>query len=83
MILDSLTFLISRLHVFFPSNEIAGHSLRAGGATALALVGTPVERIQMISRWSSQAFFIYLRQNPILLQSSISGQSAFEHRTPS
>ena len=72
------SWFITKLCVLFPSDNVAGHSLRAGGATALALAGTPLDRIQMIGRWSSQAFLIYLRQNPVLLQSSISGRPAFD-----
>ncbi len=78
------SWFISRFHAILPSSDVAGHSLRAGGATALALAGTPLERIQIIGRWSSQAFLIYLRRNPILMQSSISGHSAFDRpRAPS
>jgi len=71
------SWFITRLHTFFPSDNVTGHSLCASSATTLALAGTPLDCIQMISRWSSQAFLIYLCQNPILLQSSISGWSAF------
>src|SRR5258707_11747656 len=73
------SWFIAKLCALFPSDDVAGHSLCSGGATALALAGTPLERIQMIGRWSSQAFLIYLVQNPILLQGSLSGHSAFKH----
>ncbi len=65
------SWFITKLRTIFPADNVAGHSLRAGGATALALAGTPLDRIQLIGRWSSEAFLIYLRQNPILLQSSV------------
>ena len=42
------SWFINRLRSFFPGNDIAGHSLRSGGATALALAGTPLHQIQAI-----------------------------------
>lgn len=48
-------------------HDIAGHSLRSGGATDLALRGVPDELIQKIGRWASEAFQIYIRKNPALL----------------
>ena len=78
------SWFINRLKALFPDDNVAGHSLRSGGATALALAGVPLARIQIIGRWSSEAFLIYIRQNPILLQSSITGHSAFDAaNTPS
>src|SRR5260221_3119376 len=73
------SWFIVKLRTLFPSDDVAGHSLHSGGATALALAGTPLECIQMMRCWSSQAFLIYLCQNPILLQGSLSGHSAFKH----
>ncbi|SRR5258708_6206861 len=55
------SWFINRIRIVFPFNEIAAHSLGAGGATALALAGTPLQQIQNIGRWSSDAFLIYLR----------------------
>jgi hypothetical protein len=55
-----------RLRMFFPS-EIAGQSLRAGGATMLADLGVSPNIIQAAGRWSSEAFRIYIRKNPFLL----------------
>src|SRR5260221_10574781 len=72
------SWFIAKLRALFPSDDVAGHSLCSGGATALAFAGTPMERIQMSGLWSSQAFLTYLRQKPILLQGSLSGHSAFE-----
>src|SRR5258708_32644480 len=72
------SWFIMKLRTLFPSDDVAGHSLRSGSATTLALAGTPLEHIQMIGCWSSQAFLIFLHQNPILLQGSLSGHSAFE-----
>jgi hypothetical protein len=48
-------------------SDVAGHSLRAGGATALAQAGVPPHIIQAIGRWASGTFQIYIRQHPVLL----------------
>jgi hypothetical protein len=72
------SWFISRLHAVIPDPSVAGHSLRSGSATALALAGTPLDRIRSIGRWSSDAFLMYLRQNPILIQGTLAGRSAFD-----
>jgi hypothetical protein len=61
------SFFIRRLRSLFPAN-IAGQSLRAGGATMLAERGVAPYLIQAAGRWSSEAFRIYVRKNPFLLQ---------------
>ncbi|KAH8919584.1 hypothetical protein BT69DRAFT_1206803, partial [Atractiella rhizophila] len=60
------SWFIRQLRRFF-SSDIAGHSLRSGGATHLAANGVPESIIQKIGRWSSEAFQIYIRQHPILI----------------
>jgi hypothetical protein len=60
-------FFISRLRRFF-DRDVAGQSMRAGGATSLAENGVPPSLIQLIGRWSSDAFFIYIRKSPVLIQ---------------
>ena len=60
------TFFMRHLRLFF-NKEIAGQSMRAGGATFLAEKGTPLSLIQAHGRWSSDAFLIYIRKNPALL----------------
>ncbi|KDN33940.1 hypothetical protein RSAG8_12965, partial [Rhizoctonia solani AG-8 WAC10335] len=55
-----------RLATIFPS-DISGHSLRSGGATALAIHGVPDNLIQKIGRWSSDAWQIYVRVHPVVL----------------
>jgi len=60
------SFFIRRLRHFFDA-DISGHSLRAGGATWLALTNTPPSIIQAAGRWSSDSFQIYIRKNPILV----------------
>ena len=68
-------FFISRLHRFF-ENDIAGQSMRAGGATSLAEHGVPPSLIQLIGRWSSDAFFIYIRKSPVLIQALLYSNEA-------
>ncbi|THH06050.1 hypothetical protein EW146_g9736 [Bondarzewia mesenterica] len=48
-------WFIRRLKAHFPE-DVAGHSLRSGGATALAEDGVAPEYIQRAGRWSSDAF---------------------------
>jgi hypothetical protein len=60
-------FFISRLHQFF-TKDIGGQSMRAGGATSLAENGVPPSLIQFMGRWTSDAFFIYIRKSPVLIQ---------------
>jgi hypothetical protein len=57
--------------------SIAGHSLRSGGATALALANVPAERIQLAGRWASDTFQIYIPKHPILLNAIIASRAAF------
>jgi hypothetical protein len=60
-------FFISRLRQYF-EKDVAGQSMRAGGATSLAEHGVPPSLIQFMGRWSSDAFFIYIRKSPVLIQ---------------
>ena len=60
-------FFMSRMHHYF-DKDVGGHSMRAGGATSLAENGVPTSLIQMISCWSSDAFLIYIRKSPVLIQ---------------
>jgi hypothetical protein len=71
------SWFISRLHKFFP-NSVAGQSMRAGGATRLAELGAQPHVIQATGRWASNTFQIYIRKNPVLLQSMIYGRPAFD-----
>ncbi|KDN34124.1 hypothetical protein RSAG8_12785, partial [Rhizoctonia solani AG-8 WAC10335] len=47
--------------------DLTGHSLRSGGATALALSGVPDAYIQKLGRWSSDAWQGYVRTHPTVL----------------
>jgi hypothetical protein len=68
-------WFMKRLCQFFPSS-IAGHSMRAGGATALAQAGAAPELIKAAGRWSSDAFERYVRKNPVLMHALILGRSS-------
>jgi hypothetical protein len=68
-------WFISRMRHFFPSS-IAGQSMRAGGATALAEAGTPPHLIQVAGRWTSETFNRYIRKNPFLFEALLVRQSS-------
>ena len=74
------SFFISRLRLFF-SSDVAGQSMRAGGATALAEHGFSPYVIQASGRWASEAFLVYIRKNPTLLQGFIHTASVPENPT--
>jgi hypothetical protein len=69
------SWFISRLRKFFPDSQIAGQSMRAGGATCLASTGASPAIIQAAGRWASNTFQIYIRKNPILLQALLHSDS--------
>ena len=75
------SWFISKSKRLFPEEDVSGHSLHSGGTTTLALAGVPLNCIQLIGCWSSEAFLFYICQNPVLLQCLI---TAFETvNTPS
>ena len=53
--------------------EFSGHSMRAGGATTLALSGTPPYVIQAIGRWASEEWQKYVRKHAYLQQALLHG----------
>ena len=61
------SFFMCHLHLFF-DKSVGRQSMRAGGATSLAEHGIPPSIIQPLSCWSSQAFLIYIRKSPTLIQ---------------
>ena len=61
------SFFLSYFHVFFPKS-FGGASMRAGGATYLAKLGTPSQIICAIGRWSSNAWEVYIHMHPTLLR---------------
>ena len=72
------SFFIKCLQRFFNS-DTAGQLLRAGGVTSLAENRVPPLIIQAIGRWASDAFKIYIRKNPVLIQALLFGQTARSH----
>lgn len=66
------SWFVSRLSSVLTGN-ISGHSMRAGGATHFAAIGWPDDRIQALGRWSSEAYRIYIRKNPVVLQALLHG----------
>jgi hypothetical protein len=64
-------WFLRRLRRHFPV-DIAGQSMRCGGATALAQDGVSLDHIQAIGRWASSTFHIYIRQHPVLLAAQLS-----------
>ena len=65
---------------FFPS-AIAGQSMRAGGATALAEAGTAPHLIQTAGRWTSDTFNHYMHKNPFLFEALLIGRSSLHSHT--
>ena len=63
---------------FFPS-RISGHSMRAGGATALAEAGTAPSLIQAMGRWSSDTWQSYIRKHPVLLHGLLFDRTSVLH----
>ena len=60
------SWFLTRLQSYFP-NDIAGHSIRAGGATDLASRGFPPDLIMQIGRWLSNDWRKYVRSHPVLM----------------
>lgn len=63
--LPSRRWFISNLHRLV-NNDYGGHSARAGGATFYASLGLSEDIIQALGRWSSEAWKIYIRENPTI-----------------
>lgn len=59
------SWFLRRFRPLFPFQK-SGHSLRSGGATYLANRGVEMSLIKEAGRWSSNAFKIYVRSNPVL-----------------
>jgi hypothetical protein len=73
--LPTRSWFIARLRLFFP-NSIAGQSMRAGGATALAEAGVAPNLIQTAGRWTTDTFARYVRKNPFLFEALLVGRSS-------
>jgi Phage integrase family len=53
---------------------VSSHSLRAGGAMALHLNGVPTRTIQIMGRWSSNTFLIYIHEQIAAFSENLSQQ---------
>jgi hypothetical protein len=69
------SWFIARLRRYF-GTTIAGQSMRAGGATAMAEAGAAPELIKGAGRWGSTAFERYIRKNPVVLHALILSRSS-------
>jgi len=69
------SWFISHLHHYF-GTDIAGQSMRSGGATAMAEAGAVPELIKGAGRWSSTAFERYIRKNLVMLHALILSRSS-------
>jgi hypothetical protein len=69
------SFFINCLRRHF-TNDIAGHSMRAGGTTSLAENGTPPSIIQAMGHWAGDSFQLYIRKNPVLVQALLFARTA-------
>lgn len=47
----------------FNPSMYSGHSLRAGGATDLFIIGVPYPKIKLYGRWKSDAALVYYRED--------------------
>ncbi|EPQ55313.1 hypothetical protein GLOTRDRAFT_106024 [Gloeophyllum trabeum ATCC 11539] len=67
-------WFMRRLRRFRP--KLTGHSMRCGGTTFLAMTGVTPENIRRMGRWSSNAWEIYVRKHPVILQAFVFGGQA-------
>jgi hypothetical protein len=74
-------WFMRRMRALFPTS-IAGHSMRAGGATSLAAASVPPASIQRIGRWRSSTWERYVRKNPVLLQAMVFHGQVSVHDVP-
>jgi hypothetical protein len=70
------SWFTARFQRIFENRGFTGHSMRAGGATALALAGAAPQVIQAAGRWSSDEFQKYIRIHPFILQAIIHASSS-------
>jgi hypothetical protein len=76
-VVPTRNWFMKRLRTFFPK-DIAGQSIRSGGATSLAEAGADLTTIQAVGRWKSDAFRIYIRKNPVVLHAILVGRPAHQ-----
>jgi len=70
--LATKAWFINNLKSLLPGANVAGHSFRAGGTTELVLRGVQLPLIQRIGRWSSDAFYKYIRTHPATVAAILS-----------
>ena len=58
-----------------PAQQYAGHSFRIGAATTAAMMGLQDSAIQILGRWKSDCYQLYIRSNPRHLASLSSSLS--------
>jgi len=58
--------------------SLKGHGIRIGVTLEYLLQGIPFDVVKSISRWSSEAFLIYLRQHAIIITRYIQGTPIME-----
>jgi len=73
--IPTYSWFVSRLRSVLGS-DVAGHSLRSGGATALALEGVTDDHIQAAGRWALDSFRVYIQRHLALLNALIHGWAA-------
>ena len=54
-------------HQYFSDTDLAGQSMWAGSATALAEARAVPDLIMGLGRWNSLAWMNYVQKNPVLL----------------
>jgi len=54
-----------------PAKDYAGHSFRIGAATRTATAGLEDSTIQILGRWKSSSYQLYIRTSPQYIASSI------------
>ena len=66
---DDVTILMkgAAVECNIPSKQVATHSIRISGATALLLANIPPETVQIIGRWTSNTFIGYQRYKAELM----------------
>lgn len=77
----SRSFFHRRLKLFF-NDDVAGQSMRSGGATSLAENGVAPNLIQAIGCWALSALQIYIRKKLVLLQALLFGRAAHDPPIP-
>ena len=72
--IDNTAESIGYANLGVEKGDFCTHSIRSGGAMAMALDDVPRFRIMMIGRWSSDAFLKYIRKQIDQFSHNISSQ---------